>query len=85
MEESSAVVLGAERLDVAVAPLEPSPSAVLVAMAAAEWNPPLPVMPPTVLLMLLLMLGILARWLMLLLLLLLWDEWSDEFVGCEDV
>lgn len=82
MEESSAVVLGAERLDVAVAPLEPSPSAVLVAMAAAEWNPPLPVLPPTVLLML----GMLARWLMLLLLLLLlWDEWSDEFVGCEDV
>lgn len=79
MEESSAVVLGAERLEVPVAPLEPSPNAVLVAMA--EWNPPLPVMPPTVLLML----AMLARWLMLLLLLLLWAEWSDEFVGCEDV
>lgn len=34
-EESRGVVLGAERLDVAVAPLEPSPSVVLVAAAAA--------------------------------------------------
>lgn len=33
-EESRGVVLGAERLDVAVAPLEPSPSAVVAAMAA---------------------------------------------------
>lgn len=33
-EESRGVVLGAERLDVAVAPLEPSPSAVLAARAA---------------------------------------------------
>lgn len=31
-EESRAVVLGAERLDVAVAPLEPSPSAVVTAL-----------------------------------------------------
>ena len=35
-EESRGVVLGAERLDVAVAPLELSPSAVVVAVAAAE-------------------------------------------------
>lgn len=35
-EESRGVVLGAERLDVAVAPLEPSPSTALVAAVAAE-------------------------------------------------
>ena len=32
-DESRAVVLGAERLDVAVAPLEPSPSAVVAVVA----------------------------------------------------
>lgn len=36
VEESRGVVLGAERLDVAEAPLEPSPSVVLVAAVAAE-------------------------------------------------
>lgn len=35
-EESRGVVLGAERLDVAVAPLEPSPSTVLLVAVAAE-------------------------------------------------
>lgn len=81
------MVLGAERLDVAVAPLEQSPSAVLAAMVAAKWSPLVPVMPPTVLLILLLKLGMLARWLMqlLLLLLLLCTVWSDTFVGCDDV
>lgn len=33
MEEDSSVVLGIDRLDVAVAPLEPSPSAVLTGAA----------------------------------------------------
>lgn len=77
------MVLGAERLDVAVAPLEPSPSAVLAAEVAAEWSPPVPVMPPTVPPML----DMLARWpmLLLLLLLLLWVEWSAEAEGCDDV
>lgn len=32
-EDSRGVVLGAERLDVAVAPLEPSPSAVVTGLA----------------------------------------------------
>ena len=81
VEESRGVVLGAERLDVAVAPLEPSPSAAVTAVAT-EWSPP---MPPTVLLMLWPMLGMLTRWLMLLLLLLLlWVEWSAEAEGCDD-
>lgn len=33
VDEDSSVVLGAERLDVAVAPLEPSPSTVLTGVA----------------------------------------------------
>lgn len=86
MEESRGVVLGAERLGVAVAPLEPRPSAELEAIVAAELSPLVPVIPPTVLLILFPMLGMLARWLMLLLLLLLlWAEWSDEAAGCDDV
>lgn len=81
-DESSGVVLGAERLEVAVAPLEPSPSAVLVA-AAAECSPLAPAIPLPVLLILLPML---ARWLMLLLLLLLlWVEWSNGAEACDDV
>lgn len=70
------------RLDVALAPLEPSPSAELAAAMAAEWSPLALMMPPTELPMLPPMLGMFTRWLMLLLLmLLLWEEWSDE--GCE--
>lgn len=85
-EESRGVVLGAERLDVAGTPLEPSPSTALVAAVAAECSPLVPAIPPTVLLMLLPMLGMLAKWLMLLLLLLLllWVEWSAEAEGCDD-
>lgn len=74
-EESRGAVLGPERLDMPVAPLEPSPSAVLV---AAECSPLVPAIPPTTLLLMLLpMLDMLARWLMLaplLQLLLLWTE-----------
>lgn len=83
-EESRGVVLGTERLEVAVAPLEPSPSTVLVA-AAAECSPVVPVIPLIVLFILLPILGMLARWLMLLLLLLLlWVEWSAGAEGCDE-
>lgn len=77
-EESRGLFLCALRLDVALAPLEPSPSAELAAAMAAEWSPLALMMPPTEPPML----GMFTRWLMLLLLmLLLWEEWSDE--GCE--
>lgn len=81
-EESRGVVLGAERFDVAAAPLEPSPNAVLATVGATEPSPLMPAILPTELPMLLPMPGMLARWLMLLLLLLLlWVEWRAEAVG----